>query len=297
MKLPKRVPQHISETSSFKLFSSKIPDNWIIRDITERDYGIDCYLELVNDNNELSGELALIQLKSRKTIPWTSENYYTLTGIDIATSNYWYQVTVPVFIFLTDIKNQELFFVSVDYYIKRNFSEFVKQELFNYKIKKADKFEGKDGVFSFKFMFYYEYYRNRFENELLFFLSNLQHFKDFQEEHDNRDFHLGIETSELIFFEAMHRNYGFLSIYFNIDNPIPPLREIKKRSREKFKGEHYYELYEHDLAEWVGEFSKLTLEIIKGLKSFLNGELDYWLTVNPTVYYYVTNIKEDALPV
>lgn len=63
MKLPKRVPQHISETASFKLFSSKIPDNWIIRDITERDYGIDCYLELVNDNNELSGELALIQLK------------------------------------------------------------------------------------------------------------------------------------------------------------------------------------------------------------------------------------------
>ncbi|WP_165835406.1 hypothetical protein [Chryseobacterium viscerum] len=51
MKLPKRVPQHISETASFKLFSSNIPDNWIIRDITERDYGIDCYLELVNENN------------------------------------------------------------------------------------------------------------------------------------------------------------------------------------------------------------------------------------------------------
>lgn len=97
MKLPKRVPQHISETASFKLFSSKIPDNWIIRDITERDYGIDCYLELVNDNNELSGELALIQLKSRQTIPWTKEDYYTLTGVDITTSNYWFKFAVPVF--------------------------------------------------------------------------------------------------------------------------------------------------------------------------------------------------------
>jgi hypothetical protein len=294
MKLPKRVPQHISETASFKLFSSKIPNSWIIRDITERDYGVDCYLELVNDNNELTGELALIQLKSKQSIPWTKDDYYTLTGIDIATSNYWYKFAVPVFIFLADIDNQELYFVSVDYQIKRNFDEFVKQGTFNYKVTKTDKFEGKEGVFAFKFKFYYEYYRQQFENELLFFLSNLQHFQDFQAEHDNRDFHLGIESTDLIYFESMHRNYSFLCTYFDIDNPIPTLRELKRKSREKFKGEHHYELYEHDLTEWVGEFSKLTLKIIKGLKSFLDGELAFWLIVNPTVYNYVINIKDDG---
>lgn len=294
MKLPKRVSQHISETASFKLFSSKIPDSWIIRDITERDYGIDCYLELVNDENELSGELALIQLKSKQSIPWTQGDYYTLTGIDIATSNYWYKFAVPVFIFLADIDNQEIFFVSADYHIKRNFSEFVKQGTFNYKIKKADKFEGKDGVFAFKFHFYYEYYRQQFENEFLFFLSNLQHFKDFQAEHDNRDFHMPIESTDLIYFEAMHRNYSFLCTYLNIDNPIPSLRKLKEKSREKFKGDTHYELYEHDLTEWVGEFEKLTLEIIKGLKSFLDGEMSYWLVLNPTVYNYVNNIKDDG---
>lgn len=294
MKLPKRVPQHISETASFKLFSSKIPDNWIIRDITERDYGIDCYLELVNDNNELSGELALIQLKSRQTIPWTKEDYYTLTGVDITTSNYWFKFAVPVFIFLTDIDNQELYFVSVNHKIKRNFDEFVKQDIFNYKIKKTDKFEGKDGVFAFKFHFYYEYYRQQFENEFLFFLSNIQHFQDFQMEHDNRDFHMGIEDADMIYFEAMHRNYRFLCTYLNINNPIPSLRELKQRSREKFKGELHYELYEHDLTEWMGEFQKLTLQITKGLKEFLDGELNYWLRINPTVYNYVNNIGEDG---
>lgn len=294
MKLPKRVPQHISETASFKLFSSKMPDTWIIRDITERDYGIDCYLELVNDDNELTGELALIQLKSRQSIPWTIEEYYNLTGVDIATSNYWYKFAVPVFIFLADIDNQELYFVSVDYRIKRNFSEFVKQGTFNYKFKKSDRFEGKDGIFSFKFSFYHEYYRQQFENEFLFFLSNLQHFQDFQNEHDNRDFHLGIEDTDLIYFEAMHRNIKFLCTYLNIENPIPTLTELKKRSREKFKGEFHYELYEHDLTEWVGEFQKLTLEISKELKSFLDGELKYWLIVNPTVFNYVNNIREDG---
>lgn len=44
MRLPKRVPQPIYEVASFKLFSSKIPDNCIIREIIERDYGIDCYI-------------------------------------------------------------------------------------------------------------------------------------------------------------------------------------------------------------------------------------------------------------
>lgn len=294
MKLPKRVSQHISETASFKLFSSKIPDNWIIREITERDYGIDCYLELVNDENELSGELALIQLKSMQSIPWTKGGYYTLTGIDIATSNYWYKFAVPVFIFLADIDNQELFFVSVDFYIKRNFEEFAKQDTFNYKIKRLHKFEGKDGVFAFKFKYYYEHYRQQFENELLFFLSNLKQFQDFQVEHNGRDFHLGIDGTDLIYFEAMHRNYKFLCIYFNIDNPVPSLRELKKKSREKFKGEFYYELYEHDLTEWMEEFGRLTVEIIKGLKSYLDGELSYWMMVNPTLYNYVINIKDDG---
>jgi hypothetical protein len=296
MKLPKRVSQHISETASFKLFSSKIPDNWIIRDLTERDYGIDAYLELTNDENELTGELVLVQLKSRKLISWTKDNIYTICDIDIATSNYWFRIVVPVFIFLADIDNQELYFLSADHYIKRNFREFAKQESFNYRVERVNKFEGEEGIFSFKFDFYYEYARQQFENELLFFLSNLENYQVFQSDHDNRDFHLGIEPPDLIFFEAMHRNFKFLCIYLNIDNPIPSLAELKKRSHNKFKDKFYYELYEHDLTEWALDFQNLTLKIINNLKSFLEGELDYWLIVNPTVYNYVIKIIENKRP-
>lgn len=292
-KLPQRVPQHISESASFKLFASKIPNQWIIRDITERDYGIDCYLELVNDKNELSGELALIQLKSRDQIPWTKGDYYTLSNIDIATSNYWFQFAVPVFIFQTDLHREEVFFISVRHFIKQNFQEFSRQNTFSYRIDKSNKFEGKAGIDAFLSFFYYEHFRKQFENELLFFLSNLHHFQDFQNEHDNRDFHLGVEDTELIYFEAMHRNFRFLCSYLKIDNPIPTMQELKIRSKAKFKGNHY-ELYEHDLTEWVAAFRKTTLEIIKGLKSFLDGELSYWLMENPTVYNYLNNIKEDG---
>ncbi len=31
MQLAQRVPQHISESASFKIFANHIPDNWIVR--------------------------------------------------------------------------------------------------------------------------------------------------------------------------------------------------------------------------------------------------------------------------
>lgn len=47
MKYPERIDKHITESSSYKIFSNAIPDNWIVREVTERDYGIDCYVEIV----------------------------------------------------------------------------------------------------------------------------------------------------------------------------------------------------------------------------------------------------------
>ncbi len=247
------------------------------------------HLELVNDKNELTGDLILVQLKSRENIPWTKDQSFILTGINIATTNYWYNFPVPVFIFLTDIENQELYFLPVHRYIKKHYSEFDKQEVFNYKIEKKSKF----GIFSFRYRYLVERYRQQFENEFLFFLSNLKHFQDFQTEHDNLDFHLGVEDEDLIFFEAMHRNYEFLCSYLDIKNPVPSMIEIKRRSREKFKS-GFYNLYEHDLTELVGLFKTLTLEIVKKIKLFLNEELSYWSFTNRTVYNYVRKIKDSG---
>lgn len=294
MKLPKRVAQHISESASFKLFSSKVPNNWIIREVSERDYGIDCYLELVKDNNELTGHLASIQLKSRQSIPWTQKDTYKLTGIDISTSNYWFKFQVPVFIFLVDINEQEVYFESVNYHIKRNFFEYRKQSSFSYKFRKSQIFKEKKGAFSFKFSYYYEYYRSRFESELLYFLSNLENMKSFQFEHDNRDFHMPVEGPDLIFFEAMHRNFSFLCHYLNIDTSLSDLKTIKEKSREKFKDDNGYELYEDDLIENMEEFKELNKEIIRTLKSFLHGEQAYWEVVDPTVFDYVNHLDDDG---
>ena len=88
MQLPDRIPNHIKETTSFKIFSNHIPDNWIIRDVTERDYGVDCYVEIVNDKNQLTGDLASIQLKSTEEIDWNLDDTLLFSKVKISTSNY-----------------------------------------------------------------------------------------------------------------------------------------------------------------------------------------------------------------
>jgi len=290
MKLPKRVPQHISESDSFKILSDKIPSSWIIRQVTERDYGIDCYLELVSESNELTGELALIQLKSRQEIQWTKEDYYTISDIDITTSNYWFRFQVPVFVFVADVKNKALYFVSVGYYIRRNFADFIKQDKFSYRVKKMNKFEGADGVFHFKFNFYYDYYRKQFENELIFFLSNILHHRNFIEEHWNRDIFLGVDLDQLIIAESIYRNYKFLSGYLGLTWDIPTIKELKKNSQDKFGTN--YEIYEADLAELVKQLDTQLKNILPGLKSFLHGEMYYWMTVDKTTHDFVRNLDE-----
>lgn len=68
--LPLRADNHIRESAGSKVLESFIPSEWMIRDITERDYGIDCYIELVNADKRLTGEIAFVQMKATDKIDW-----------------------------------------------------------------------------------------------------------------------------------------------------------------------------------------------------------------------------------
>ncbi|MCW3101688.1 MAG: hypothetical protein JWO09_128 [Bacteroidetes bacterium] len=287
--MPIRASQHISESDSFKLFNDKIPRKWIVRQVTERDYGIDCYVEIVNDNGTLTGHLVLCQLKSKESISWTKEDKFTIRDVKISTTNYWYHFQVPVFLFLTDIKAQEMYCIPVDQYIRQNYINYEKQEEFYYIIKKSLVFSETD----FKTRFYYEFYRERFESEFLFFLSNVQHHQDYIEEHSGRDFHLALEGLDLIYLESMHRNYEFLCRYFRLEWKIDSFEELKRKSKIKFPNGRE-DFYEHDATELVTMLDPKTTEILKQIKEFVHNEMDYWLTKNISLFNYVINIGDDG---
>lgn len=67
-----RVSQHITDTKTIKHVLNAIPDHWIVRELTERDYGTDLMLEIFqksgidhlgNDVYKSTGHICYLQLK------------------------------------------------------------------------------------------------------------------------------------------------------------------------------------------------------------------------------------------
>jgi hypothetical protein len=295
MQLPERIPNHIRETRSFKIFSNHIPDSWVIRDVTERDYGVDCYVELVNEKNQLTGDLASIQLKSTDSIKWNLDETYLFSKVKISTSNYWNGSPVPVFLFLTDNEKGTAYFLSVKSHIKNHFSSFVKQKSFNYRFSRAsDVFDKKSGPSLFRLRYAWQDRRERFESEMKMFLSNLLNYQIFLDEHHHRDYHLPIESIELIFFESMFKNFEFLADYLLIENEVGTLRELKAKSKKVFPNDNYYELYEHDLNQIGDSLRALSYNIIKEIKALVQRENEYWMLANLNLFNFVNNLGNNG---
>lgn len=292
--LPKRTAQHISESESYKILASQIPSNWIVRDITERDYGIDCYIELVDEDNCCTGDIALVQLKGRGSIEWTKEDTYTLSGVEVSTTNYWKESPIPVFLFLTDNTTKELFFISVDLYIRQNFLLYNKQDKFNYMFRKEkNAFKPNNSTFQFRFYYFYQKDRSRFESELTFFLTNIKQYDNYQDHHSNSDDSMELELDEIIFFEAMHVNYEFLCNYLNIEYPVPSLEEIKRGNEEKKMDS--WQMLELDITVWMKEYKDLTSKIVEKLKQITYSEAHYWIVMNHNLYSYIQNYQSQQL--
>lgn len=113
MDLPKRVNQHVSEKRSLTIIKDSLPESWVIREISERDYGVDLYVEIVENDGLLRGDMAAIQLKSTKEIKFKCGEFI-LKGIKRSTLNYWLSLPVPVFIMVVCLKTRYSFWANID---------------------------------------------------------------------------------------------------------------------------------------------------------------------------------------
>lgn len=293
MKLPQRVDRHISETSSFKIFSNNIPDSWIIREITERDYGVDCYIELVDRNNQVTGELISIQLKGVQEIKWTKENYFTLSGVNISTSNYWYRFPTPVFVLLVDIGKREIFFTPVKSYIRKNFISYAKQEHFSYKIHKKMKLD-EENLSLFLYSYFKEKRLGAFEVNLTTFVSHFFQYKDFIDENIGRDCFMGVDGDRVLYLRHLYNNIMFLCGYFNISHKMLPFKDYSKKSRERF-GDDYY-IYEQQVDEVATGLYELIPQLLESIKKhLLEIENEYWTITDINVLKSVLYLNTDWL--
>ncbi len=110
----RRTQTHITDTLAVRNVISTLPSNWIVRNLEERDYGIDLKIELFNGETPTGG-LALIQIKGTKS-------EFTDSDIKLSfptrTLEYAKLFPEPFFIFYTSITSNKTYFVWVQKYIE-----------------------------------------------------------------------------------------------------------------------------------------------------------------------------------
>lgn len=293
IELPKRADNHIRETSGNKVLESLIPSEWIIRSVTERDYGVDCYIELVDEQNRLTGEIVFVQMKATDKINWRKDNGFKFHNIEKTTTNYLKSFIIPTYLFLVDLSTREMFFVPVKEYIAEHYEEYMEHDTFAYEFYSNSNFFTVDAFLrSFRRNNLYD----QFRNELQYFISNMYHYVDFMRRHNNLDFFLQIEQEEMMFFEAMHRNISFLQNYFETINKLTPLELLDKIGRTKYGDAYEQTLFEGILTDFYDEFKTSVMEVFDKVKELVTKKEGYfWLKERTYIFNYFINTDKDLL--
>ncbi|EJS4046623.1 DUF4365 domain-containing protein [Vibrio vulnificus] len=114
--MTRRTQTHITDTLAIREIMSKLPENWLVRGLEERDYGIDLSIELYNGENP-TGCFGLIQVKG------TSKSFSEITSLSLSgfpTKTLKYAELFPeaFFIFHTSTSDKETYFVWAQKYIE-----------------------------------------------------------------------------------------------------------------------------------------------------------------------------------
>lgn len=121
-----RVYQHIIDTKAVKATMQAIPDYWVIRELTERDYGIDLMLEIFKEvgqnrlghtNYDSSGHVCYLQVKGTDSALVINPDDTINFSLDKNSLLYVEKFTTPFLLVRVSTKTNEIYFVWLQRYI------------------------------------------------------------------------------------------------------------------------------------------------------------------------------------
>lgn len=288
MRLPKRPETHIIEAESWRLLQSIAPKNWIVREITERDYGIDCYIEMCGDDGEITGDLISVQLKGiKKAIDWNSSSNVSTAqspSIRVETANYWNNLPVPVFLFVADISSNDIYYISVEEGIRNQYDKLLKQDSISFKLVKELSLSSDVGVALLSWFYNKERNHNNFVFHVTSLLSHIQPFGEFIRFNQNRDCFMEVESEQHLQFRAIYETCRISAIYLENEWGVESLSELYKRDREEWKDRDVY-LHEKTLDYALQKIEKVFPRLArKALKLVTDSQSTYWSHKDPVFY-------------
>jgi GTPase SAR1 family protein len=115
--LPIRSASHIKEDDSKEIFQKTIKP-WMIASWMDRDYGIDCMVEIMrrdpnSDNCYNTGKRFSVQVKSTTEID-CSKDVIPFNNVPIEKINYWFRAIEPILIVLIDLTTEKCYYRWID---------------------------------------------------------------------------------------------------------------------------------------------------------------------------------------
>jgi hypothetical protein len=300
MKLPCRPEEHIIETDSWKILQNCLPSEWILRDITGRDYGIDCYIELVNNKNELTGDLVSIQLKGKKNLKWrdaskSKHHVSTISGIKTSSVNYWMSLPVPTFLCVAELSSKKLYFSPIEFHIRRNYIKLSKQKSLSFKIDDRYEMTKEIGIQLFLAFYLREKTHSSFTYKFTTLLNNSRQYADFIFENLGRDCFLGVEPDVELRLLQMYMTCKPVADFLMIKWDVSPLSEVYKEDRETWK-DSFYRLHELTLSKLLFQILKILPKLIeKAREIVLKKEKDYWIHKDTILFYFCEQKEIDEI--
>ncbi|MCK5494484.1 MAG: DUF4365 domain-containing protein [Candidatus Omnitrophica bacterium] len=295
MEYPQRTLEHIRETESWKIFENKVPPEWIVRNVSERDYGIDAYIEIVGKNKLVTGELCSIQLKGSGDVKWRNEvdgkvKVAKLSGIKKATINYWMGLPVPVFLILCDCGEQKALFAPVKSQVRQNFAQYINNNQQTMSFEFNSYFElGSDlGNEVFTRFYYKEKQHYQFSTYLRELLIHWQEYSDFIIENQHRDCFMEVDYDVQCIMIHIYQTCQFLSHYFNIKWTVDDLSDVYGKDKDTWKDNCL--LHEQSLDYVLKQLQPIYMEILRKAKNYVvEKQKFYWLEKDPILYHLCLN--------
>lgn len=287
--LPTRNKSLELEDKSYKIFEKHAPNNWIIRDLTKRDYGIDLIIEIIEDS-QVSGRLFTCQLKSIESMNASLTCY----NIKPTSFNYWALLPTSTFIFFIDINNEKIYFHNIKEYIRKNYDNFINSTLNKIKFNNQSDITALNDLQKNNLIidnYDYEEKIKHHENQMLFFLFNFEKNLDLFQDHLCRDCFMALNdyNNDDYEFFLVYKNYLELSNFFKLEWPLKTLKEYYLEGQRRFP-EHSTGIFFEEQAAimsklFIVQAGRILVAIIKFIKQYKS----YW---NDIYNFEILLIKE-----
>lgn len=282
MKFPERTESHTKETDACKIFEAAAPSSWIVRNLTERDYGIDYYVEITS-SGQVTGDLCSIQVKGTGKLSWESDAEKkpvrsVISGVQTSTVNYWMGLPVPVFIINVDLSEKVAYFAPAKYQVREQFKAFQEQASMSFSFLPGARLGTDPGTKLFEALYRHEKAFPTFEHYFRELLIHGEAYREHIEINQNRDPHLLVEPEQLVLTLHLYRLCSSLRGALSLKCAVPDYLKIFKEDREAFLDGGYLHELGHDKA--LRGLKPVLEEAIEAVMGHMRDNEFYWLNTD-----------------